>query len=289
MEPGVPHTMDKDDKKPKKTAREMVVMMKKINDDNFGGRTEITCMTCHNGAAHPVAAPKLFQPGEHAETRPPQPAALPKADEVLQKYIAALGGEAALEKVNSRVLKGTAVLPTGQTSPIEIDQKAPDSFFSTVNTQHGISTRGYNSKGAWGKDGDKPAAALAGGELDRVKEAAILHRELKMKERYTNLATRGVDKIGNTQVYLVLGRSGANRTERLYFDSASGLLLRRVVFTRTPVGNVPEQTDFEDYRDVDGVKEPFTIRRTTWNSQQTQKFESIQHNVEIDAARFEMK
>ena len=110
-----------------------------------------------------------------------------------------------------------------------------------------------------------------------------------MKERYTNLATRGVDKIGNAQVYLVLGRSGSNRTERLYFDSASGLLLRRIVLTRTPVGNVPEQTDFEDYRDVDGVKEPFTIRRTTWNSQQTQKFESIQHNVKIDAAKFEMK
>ena len=79
------------------------------------------------------------------------------------------------------------------------------------------------------------------------------------------------------------------RTERLLFDAETGLLLRRISYTRTMVGVIPEQTDFEDYREVDGVKLPFTIRLATvdaGNPISTRKFDEIKLNPPIDDSKF---
>ncbi len=75
------------------------------------------------------------------------------------------------------------------------------------------------------------------------------------------------------------------------FDVQSGLLLRRVVLTETKLGPDPEQTDFEDYRDVDGVKLPFTVRVSYLDDNHfgtTRNFTEVKHNVAVDDATFSM-
>jgi photosynthetic reaction center cytochrome c subunit len=115
---------DAEDKKPKQTARDMMQMMFAINKNNFEGHREITCYSCHRGTLKPIAIPVISETpampqGEAAEASRGPATNLPAANEILDKYVKALGGAAAIEKVSSRVQQGTAHFG-GYQSPIEI-------------------------------------------------------------------------------------------------------------------------------------------------------------------------
>src|SRR5271165_2782829 len=113
---GFCHLQDRsaDDKPEKQMARKMIAMELAINKDTFGGSVEVTCYTCHRGAAMPVGTPVISDQTTAAAAAPPanqQASAGPTVDQILAKYIAALGGEQALRKVTSRVITGTMDLP----------------------------------------------------------------------------------------------------------------------------------------------------------------------------------
>ena len=73
---------------------------------------------------------------------------------------------------------------------------------------------------------------------------------------------------------------------KLYFDSTSGLLVRLVRYSDSPVGRNPTQVDYEDYRDVAGVKMPFRWTVTWTDGQTMTELTEIQANIPIDASRF---
>src|SRR5260221_1044320 len=93
----VEHAFEKDDKKPKVTARKMINMMMAINKDNFEGHREVTCYSCHRGSADPVGTPIIVD----EEPKPAavegkklgeEKASMPVADQLLDKYRSAIGG-----------------------------------------------------------------------------------------------------------------------------------------------------------------------------------------------------
>src|SRR5258707_2092554 len=115
-----------DEKAEKKTAREMITMVTGINKTNFRGNTEVTCYTFHRGRTSPAGIPQLPLP--EPSPRPAenqgsaQREALPTTDQILDKYTQSLGGPAAIEKLKSRVMKGTVTTATGQTVGYELYQ-----------------------------------------------------------------------------------------------------------------------------------------------------------------------
>ena len=101
------------------------------------------------------------------------------------------------------------------------------------------------------------------------------------------MSLSSVQKVGERDAYVV-EHTTENRTERYYFDAQTGLLLRKTTLTKTMLMPFPAQIDFEDYRDVDGVKVPFTIRYSaidTYDSW-TRKFTEIKRNAVVDDALF---
>ena len=117
-----------DTKDAKATARKMMQMMIDLNKSSFNGRQVVTCYTCHQGRPQPRGV--LALPVAESEEAPK--VTLPSVDQILAKYVEALGGEQAIRKVTSRVVTGTQYIPTGPggvvpvPATIEIDQKAPN-------------------------------------------------------------------------------------------------------------------------------------------------------------------
>jgi hypothetical protein len=148
----VEHAMDKDDKKEKVAARKMITMMMAINKAHFDGEREVTCYTCHRGAAHPVGTPILS--GEPAgamhrhEDEGEEHPALPPAQKILEKYLAAMGGADALLKIKTRVQKGN-IDSFGEKYPIEIFSEAPDKRISISHPSSGASITAYNGQTGW--------------------------------------------------------------------------------------------------------------------------------------------
>jgi len=300
-----------DDKQEKNTAREMIKLVLDTNKNTFKGNVEVGCYTCHRGRSQPQSIPALplpvpspgagqrpgggppaQAPGQQpqAQASPSASPAQPTADDILNKYINAIGGTAAIDKIKTRVMKGSVVTANGQTISYEIHQTAPNKAYELFTTQRGAMERAVNGETGWEKN-QQGVHELVGQQLADLKLSMQLFRNIKLKEQFTRLRFGGRDKVGDRDAYVLNAGTADNRRERLYFDAENGLLLRRVTFTQTIIGVIPEQIDFDDYRDVEGIKLPFTIRLSSvdpGNPISTRKFDEIKLNAPIDDSKFNM-
>ncbi len=291
---------EKDDKRSKGTTRKMIEMVNAINARDFNGESQVNCMTCHQGRLSPNATPQLAQPAPagQAAAAPSAfsgpggasgPGGRPKpptetVEQVVARFVDALGGRDALAKVTARTRKGTVTNRTGQVSPVTIDEKAPGLYLATVGGAP-PSSQGLNASGAWTASGDR-ARDLVGVEAGALAAAADLTLPTEMARRYTGLQARSYSTIDGHDVIVLTGRSSPDVTETLSFDRTTGLLLRRVIRFTLSMGRLPTQIDYADYRAVGGVKMPFEVRVTDWSTISAAKFTEIVLNPSLDEARF---
>jgi photosynthetic reaction center cytochrome c subunit len=280
--------MEKDDKEAKRTARKMIQMTRAINADHFDGRAEVTCATCHAGRAKPIVVPPIA-PIEAVQATPPAAAgveSLPLAGQILDRYVAALGGREALTKNTSRQINGTLIGESGRKYPIEIVRKSPDKYALAITHPDGVELQGFNGTLAWGAVPGNHWT-MEGSERDRLAHDAEFTAALDLTSRFKRLEVAGKEKLGDREAFVVRATGTGDTEERLYFDAESGLLVREVLLTSTPLGRLPQQTDFEDYREVQGVKLPFTVRRMEINARWIEQYSVVKDNVPVDDARFD--
>lgn len=308
----VPDHFDSDDKPEKGRAREMMKMMMAINADNFHNRREVTCYTCHGGHSHPTSIPVVADaatltaqaaaspagagdgPGDHAESGSggggEAPAAsLPSVDEILAKYAQALGGADAIQKIASRSEKGTVDIPSRNIhETMEVLRKAPDKALATLHARMGDVVEGFDGTAGWQSRGGRGVEAETGDQLVRVREWAEFIPGLDLKTQYSRSVVSGIEKIDGQDAYRVMTFRKGGGMERLYFDTQSGLLVRLDTRIDSPLGALPQETDFQDYKAVDGVKIPYTIRVARMDGATIYKWEQVEANVSIDDSRFAM-
>lgn len=217
-----------------------------------------------------------------------QSAALPTIDQVLDKYIAAIGGRAALEKHTSRVSKGTIEIPEANISgSIQISEKAPDKSLAVIELgAMGLVREGADGSVAWQEDPQSGLRDKTGNELADARRGAVFNAELKMKTLYRTLEVTGKETLASRPVYAVLATPAEGTATRLYFDVESGLMLRQSGTRDTAQGMIDIDVFLEDYREVDGIKIPFTIRQVTSMFSMVIRVSEIKHNVALDDAIF---
>ena len=285
-----------DTKEAKETARQMMRMVMDINKNNFKGQQEVTCYTCHRGRAVPMTTVPLpaVEKGEG-----PEPQGLPPADQILSKYVQALGGEQAIRKITSRIITGTQFIPTGPggTVPvpamIERSQKAPNLVVNVYRTPTYTISDGFDGSKAWSQDLRGRVTEPGATDQMRAKRNADFYLPLDLKQTYTQMQVRGFENVNGHDAYAVIARPQGDRVERLYFDVQTGLLVRKWSSLATPVGEAPFQVDYEDYRDTgSGVKFPYLIvmnpanARTEPSTTATIRVTKVQDNAPLDSSKF---
>lgn len=290
-----------DDKPAKQTARKMIRMTLDINKANFNGETEVTCNTCHRGSTRPVGTPAISQAafGDTPNPNPPATANVaekrPTVDEVFNKYVTAIGGETAVRKIETRVSdvsleRPKLVNPSGKPATVQIYQKAPNKLLMVITGPDGsVTYQGFNGTTGWIKTAAQQRELL-GDELARIKQQAELYNQLTLKDQFTNLRVGGKQKVNDRDAWVLVGTNASKKRERLFFDVETGLLVRRVQLNPTVLGVDPVQTDFSDYRLVDGVKLPFTVEISSLDNAhngQKRTFTEIKQNVPVDDVKFE--
>lgn len=293
----VQNAFEKDDKKPKQIARKMMEMMFAINKDNFDGHRQVTCNTCHRGNAHPMAIPAVMseetsaagQPhgGEsnNKEVESPKEPAGPTADQLLDKYIQALGGAATIDKVDARVMKGTIDFG-GKSFPIDIYAKDPEKRISYTHMPDGDSITAFNGQEGWLGTPGRPVREMHGSDLDAAGIDADLHFATHLKQMFSKMQVQGTEKIGNEETYVLVGTRDGKTPIRLYFDSQTGLLVRLVRFGETALGWLPSQIDYADYRETNGVRVPYRWTLARPSGRFTIQVSEMQQNVPVDDAKF---
>jgi outer membrane lipoprotein-sorting protein len=284
---------EKNDKKPKQTARKMIEMMFAINKDNFAGHREVTCYSCHRGRTDPVATPvvmaeqptpgtneaKSIESGEAGATSGPS------ANQLFEKYLTAVGGEAAVEKVTSRVMKGTITFGDRNIA-IDVYAKDPDKRVSFTHTPEGDSITAFDGHEGWLGVPKRPVREMHGPDIEAAAMDADLHFPAHLKVMFSEVKVRGKETLGDRDAYVVIGEREGKPPLRLYFDEQSGLLVRLVRLGETPLGQLPTQIDYADYREVSGVKIPFRWTLARPGGRFTIQVSEVKQNVPVDDAKF---
>jgi outer membrane lipoprotein-sorting protein len=284
----------------KQTARRMVLMVNQINQTQFGGRRMVTCYTCHRASDRPEAVPSLLDQYSVPEDDPNRVEVVPagpvqsvkrvSSDEILDKYMQALGGAAAIAKFTSFTGKGTyeGYETLSEKVPVDIYANAPNQLSMVVHTQNGDSVTTFNGANGWIAAADKlmRVLPLMGGDLEGAKMDAVLSFPAHLKQDFQWRTGFPSVSIDDRAVQVIQNAGRGDTGAKLYFDSETGLLVRQVRFVDTAVGVIPTQVDYSDYRDVAGVKVPFK-RVITWtDGRSTIQLNQVQPNTRIDAARF---
>lgn len=270
-----------DDKQPKQTARKMMTMLFAINTNNFGGRPEVSCFTCHQGHSEPMGVPAL--PAEAVEPQfSPLAAGAPTVDAILAKFAQAKGSDA-LNKINTRVIQLDETR-NGQTSSITAYQKAPGEMYSALTTPQGNATTFTDGTRAWITTGRGSFEANG-------FEAIVLTREAQMNpiaalQNYKAKRLRGQGKIGDQMAYIVQATAPDGVIEFLFFDQQSGLLIRRLIRDRTVFGALQIEADYSDFRPTDGVNIPYKVIWYATGQTETFVVKDVKDNAPVDDSKF---
>jgi zinc protease len=229
--------------------------------------------------ATPIRADQQ-KPVTASETKPDP--SLPTIDQILDKYVQAIGGKAAIQKPTSRVMKGTVDVPEfGAKGTIELYAKSPNKQLTEMaSSMLGTWRLGFNGTTAWEEeDGEMKDVAVF------PKREADFYLPIKMRDLYPRIDLKGKEKIGNREAY-ILEAPRAGNPKRWYFDIETGLLLRAEA--RNSKGDLLNREDYDDYRAVDGLQLAFGIHRIDEDGTEiTIQLTEVKHNVPIDDSKFE--
>jgi outer membrane lipoprotein-sorting protein len=261
----------------------------------------VTCYTCHRASDRPEAVPSLLDQYSIPEDDPNRVEIVPNgpagqavrkvsADQILDKYLQAIGGAAKVASITSIAATGTyeGYDTLSEKVPVDIVAAAPNRLLMTVHTQNGDSVTTFDGTNGWLAAADKlmRVLPLTGGDLEGAKMDAALSFPARIKQDFQWRTGFPSVSIDDRPVQVIQNAARGATGAKLYFDSESGLLLRQVRFVDTAVGVIPTQVDYSDYRDVAGVKVPFK-RVITWtDGRSTIALSQVQANVRVEATQF---
>jgi hypothetical protein len=279
-----------DDKGAKKTAREMMHMQAEINKASFRGQKQVTCYSCHRGAQRPVNTPAVLESDAPARPAAGMGGAAAQgqqmtADQILEKYVSAVGGADAIRKVSSRVQTGK-ILTGGTETPIEVFTKAPNKRVTISHGANGDSFTAFDGTAGWMGNAGRPAREMSSAESLASGLDAEFALALRIKELFPQLRRGRPEEVAGVMCEVLNAGGPGKLPVRLYFDSKTGLMVRLVRYADTPLGRNPTQIDYADYREQDGVKIPFRWTLSRPNGRFTIQIADVKDNVAIDDGKF---
>lgn len=278
----------KDGLEHKDAAREMLKMTFELNAKYFDSQPEVNCNTCHQGNPHPQAvfplAPSTRTP------RPVQPEKKPLVEDILTKYETSLGGKENALKNSTRYIKAQRVEPNGKDFEAEeIWQKGNKLLIQTVypsKDSGDYTVREIFDGTSAKKFGNNAEIALKTDEADAIEREAELFANPNLQAVYKNLEFFRLEKIDGREVFVLNATTADAKRERLYFDAANGLLVRRTASTPTVLGNHVLQVDYLDYKNFDGINLPTTIKFAVPQIYWTRKILAVENNAKVDDGKF---
>jgi len=263
----VEKAFEKDDKKPKQTAREMMRMVHEINSTTFQGKQEVTCYSCHRGSPRPLTVPVIAKvpPRLVSDAVAEDPAAAagqPSPSDIISKYIAARAGTSELSALTSLEERGTFESDS-RGFPAELYVTRSGRSATVIHLPGADRVTAFDGTSGWLSSPGRPARPLSQAEVDAIRLNADLQFGVDLNAVFPEIKFGGFAKVGAADAVMLSGRRPGLPPVELYFDKNSGLLVRTVFYSPSALGMNPTQTDYSDYRRIGPVKVSFRWTSST--------------------------
>ncbi len=220
------------------------------------------------------------------------------ADEAVEKVLTAMGGRAALTKLTSRVATGAISVSTQGVDiggAVEFTYKAPNKARSIMKLDLSgfggsemVIDRRCDGKTAFEINSVNGEREFTGNQLDNMLNARFPSPLLNYKEAGDKVEVAGKVRLGDKDAVVLVYTPKKGSVSRLYFDAQTWQLMRSVTRVNVPEagGEIDQTTDPSDYRDVDGVKLPFTLVVTNAVQSVTIRLQKIENNKPLEDSIF---
>ncbi|MCG3126272.1 MAG: hypothetical protein CHACPFDD_01103 [Phycisphaerae bacterium] len=215
---------------------------------------------------------------------------LPKAEALIEKFIEAIGGRAAHEKLNNSVAK-VKIEIVGQNinGTVTAYTAKPDKFYSLAEISgFGKIEEGTDGKVYWSNSMVQGPAIKEGKERAFAERSSRFNGVLYWRELYKSVETVGAETLDGRECYKVQLTPPDGKPEVWYFDKESGLHVRTDMRIETPMGEIPAEAFMSDYTEVQGVKTPHTMRVIAMGGERRITTESVEYNVDMPKDRFDL-
>ncbi len=217
-----------------------------------------------------------------------QPLAMPEGftpANVIDLYFEAIGGKQKVAGVRQVSTLATGKLEAmGQKIEMKMKtfQIAPDKLFQEMKMgEMLLSKQVYNGEEAW-LESMAGKREVTGDDLAEMKDGARLFPELLYFSAGFQTSLLGIETIDGRQAYNLKVVYPSGMVENEYYEIASGLKIRKI----SSDGDVSQIVDYGDYRDVSGVKFPFSSKLQVADQVIDIKIDTIDINTIIDPAVF---
>jgi hypothetical protein len=281
----VENAFDKDDKKPKQTAREMMRMVEEINKTRFQGKREVTCYACHRGNPKPLTIPVIASVPPRLATKAvsddlPEAPNQPSPEKVISKYVAARGGANGFSSLTSLEERGTFDADA-RGFPIEIYETRAGRSATLIHLPGADRITALDGTSGWLAFPGRPARAMTSAEADAIRLDSDLQFGADLNEVFPEIKLKSLSKVGTAETVVLSGQRPGLPPVEMYFDATSGLLLRTVYYAPSALGLNPTQTDYSDYRRIGVVRFPFHWTSSTPTGRFNVQLTSVRTNVSI--------
>jgi caffeoyl-CoA O-methyltransferase len=204
---------------------------------------------------------------------------LPTLEQILERYVEAVGGQEVIRKLTTRVCKGRYIddrpyAGPKKIIPFETFSKIPDKSLFIMRDPENREKEGFDGNIRWRQDNN--------GLIRREnRERSLMdyfldpQNALRIEEYFPEMELRGMMKLRDHEVYVV-ENSRTSPHYTLYFDVESGILIQIGFY------------ELHEYKEVDGIRFPFRLEYSRKGGSNTYVFEDVQHNIPIWDERFDM-
>ena len=213
---------------------------------------------------------------------------LPSPDEIIARYVEALGGEEAIRSHTSATTKGTFEMPAmGVSGDTTIYQIAPDSYLDkTVMAGIGEIINAYNGEIGWAEDPMQGTRLLDGQMLKDAARLARFYADLEYDEIYPEQTTVGeADWNGTTTHQVDLVDEDGNESSH-YFAKETGLLIGIETTQTNEMGTADVTMSSSEYQEFGGVMVPTQVVISLMGMEITQTIASVTWD-DVDPSVFE--
>jgi hypothetical protein len=213
----------------------------------------------------------------------------PTAEQVMERYIEVTGGRAAHEKVRTEVMKAvTEVKAQGITGPTESYRDGKNYYMWMEVQGAGKIEYGAFNGIVWENSAIIGPRIKTGEEKAFYEREALLDKDLNWREIYRSAVLDGEEAVDGKPCHkIVLLPKDSDKPETRFYDKSTGLLVKSIVITPSPMGDIPAEQRFFDYREKSGVKVPFRNITKMGAAEMTVTVTSLEFNTPIPASRFQ--
>ena len=204
---------------------------------------------------------------------------LPPAQQVLDRYVEAIGGRAAVARHKQRRVVAEMNMPAmGLTMTIETVSASPNKMLTKVEAPGmGNMSSGYDGTVAWSSNPMQGPRVLDGSELQEQIRQADFDASLDWAKSY-RMETVGEKTVAGRPCWnLKMTHTVTAMDVHNCFDKESGLLVQTSMKTQSAMGEMQIDATMSEYKDFDGIKMATRVATSVGGQEMTTVIKSVTH------------